>query len=66
MLNASAMAAGFGQLGPEQLRAALENSLPRGVRPPRKSEPLKLDCGARLVRLYGTQWHDGSSTSSFR
>jgi len=31
MLNASAMAAGFGQLGPEQLRAALENSLPRGA-----------------------------------
>jgi ubiquinone biosynthesis protein len=30
MLDASAIAAGFGQLAPDQLRAALENLLPRG------------------------------------
>jgi len=31
MLDASAIAAGFGQLAPEQLRAALENFLPQGA-----------------------------------
>ena len=31
MLDASAIAAGFGQLAPEQLRAALENFLPKGT-----------------------------------
>lgn len=31
MLDASAIAAGFGQLAPEQLRAALENFVPRGA-----------------------------------
>jgi ubiquinone biosynthesis protein len=31
MLDASAIAAGFGQLAPDQLRAALENFLPKGT-----------------------------------
>jgi ubiquinone biosynthesis protein len=44
MLDASAIAAGFRQLPPEQLRAALENFLPRGTRDEKISA---IDAGLR-------------------
>src|SRR5690242_8401380 len=42
MLNASAIAAGFGQLAPDQLRAALKSFLPQGATRTEKIQSIEI------------------------